>query len=96
MLRLYRLWVQWRHKLYYYRNVGVLGIKKNQIGQGLCYKMDEAAIPTKINGMQSVNDLRFFPTKLDQKFDVDSYHEIVTLHGLKKLPYIPAYKTTVR
>ena len=51
--------------------------------QGLGYKVDVAAIPTEINGMQSVNDLRSFPTKFDQKFDVGSYLEILTLHGLK-------------
>ena len=51
--------------------------------QGLGYKVDVAAIPTEINGMQSVNDLRSFPTKFDQKFDVGLYLEILTLHGLK-------------
>ena len=53
------------------------------MGQGLGYKVDVAAIPTEINGMQSVNDLRSFPTKLDQKFDVGLYLKILTLHGLK-------------
>ena len=53
------------------------------MGQGLGYKVDVAAISTEINGLQSVNDLRFFPTKLDRKFDVGSYLEILTLHGLK-------------
>ena len=59
------------------------GVKKNQMVQGLGYKADVAAIPTKINGLQSVNDLHFFPTKLDEKFDVGLYLEILMLHGLK-------------
>ena len=53
------------------------------MGQDLGYKVDVAAIPTKINGLQSVNNLRSFPTKLDQKFGVGSYLEILTLHGLE-------------
>ena len=53
------------------------------MGQGLGYKVGVAAIPTKINGLQSVNDLRSFPTKPDQKFDVGLYLKILTLHGLK-------------
>ena len=36
-----------------------------------------------MNGLQGLNDLRSFPTKLYQKFDVGSYLEILTLHGSK-------------
>ena len=53
------------------------------MGQSLGCKVDVAAIPTKINGLQSVNNPRSFPTKLDQKFGVGLYLEILTLHGLK-------------
>ena len=59
-----------------------MGIEKSQMGQGLGYKVDVAAIPTE-NGLQSVNDFCSFPTKLYQKFDFGLYFKILMPHGLK-------------